>query len=89
MSHIVKGRRRVQIKQNGKYVADKLFPKGVSKDDIDQWVMRVKLGLIDPLRESSCPNFEEFVETFKTVVADGFIKIVEGKYGNFPVWQFY
>ena len=64
MSHIVKGRRRVQIKQNGKYVADKLFPKGVSKDDIDQWVMRVKLGLIDPLRESSCPNFEEFVETF-------------------------
>lgn len=64
MSHLVNGRRRVQIKQKGICVADKLFPKGTSKEDIDAWTMRIKLGLIDPLRESNCPKFDEFVETF-------------------------
>ncbi len=64
MSHLINGRRRVQIKHNGQYIADKLFPKGTPKEDVDAWTMRVKLGLIDPLREDASPTFNEFVSTF-------------------------
>ncbi len=64
MSHVINGRRRVQIKHKGQLIADKLFPKGSSKEDVDAWSMRVKLGLIDPLRENTCPTFDDFVEVF-------------------------